>query len=82
MSLTPLTVLLPPGWDFVAVYPNIDSLAEDCSNSSALAMELLLSYAKPAICHNTARNTAVSKAEQESKFKLPKDTHSTAVGTR
>ena len=27
----------------------IDGLAQDCSNSSALAMELLQSYAKPSI---------------------------------
>ena len=30
---------------------HIDSLVQDCSNSSALAMELLQSCAKPSICH-------------------------------
>ena len=31
-------------------YIHIDGLAQDCSNSSALAMELLQSCAKPSIC--------------------------------
>ena len=31
-------------------WPNIDGLVQDCSNSSALAMELLQSCTKPSIC--------------------------------
>ena len=30
----------------------IDDLVQDCSNSSALAMELLQSYTKPSICYH------------------------------
>ena len=30
----------------------IDSLAEDCDSSNALAMELLQSYSKPSIYHH------------------------------
>ena len=33
----------------IVVYPYVDGLAEKCSNSSALAMELLRSYTKPSI---------------------------------
>ena len=34
----------------------IDGLVQDCSNSSALAMELLQSCAKPSICTNPCPN--------------------------
>ena len=37
----------------------IDGLVQDCSNSSALAMELLQSYTKPSISDCCGGNTMV-----------------------
>ena len=43
-------------WDLYIFWetldPDIDGLVQDCSNSSALAMELLQSCTKPSICHS------------------------------
>ena len=41
---------------------SIDGLVQDCSNSSALAMELLHSCTKPSICTANVSNWYVCKA--------------------
>ena len=43
--------MLMPAWlCFEGINIHIDGLVQDCSISSALAMEILQSYANPSIC--------------------------------